>query len=127
MIRNGSAVKGAHVAVLGLTFKEDCPDLRNSRVIDVIRELQSYDVAVHVHDPMADPAEAHHEYGIRLETWSELPRADALVMAVAHKEYLAMSPDDLTTKVVPNGTLIDVKSKLSAAPFSQRGITVWRL
>jgi UDP-N-acetyl-D-galactosamine dehydrogenase len=76
---------------------------------------------------MADPAEAHHEYGIRLETWSELPRADALVMAVAHKEYLAMSPDDLTTKVVLNGTLIDVKSKLSAAPFSQRGITVWRL
>jgi len=127
MIRNGSAVKGAHVTVLGLTFKEDCPDLRNSRVIDVIRELQSYDVAVHVHDPMADPAEAHHEYGIRLETWNELPRADALVMAVAHKEYLAMSADDLTAKIVPNGTLVDVKSKLATAPFTQRGITVWRL
>ena len=127
MIRNGSAVKGAHVAVLGLTFKEDCPDLRNSRVIDVIRELQSYDISVHVHDPMADPAEAHHEYGIRLETWNELPRADALVMAVAHKEYLAMSADDLIGKIVPNGTLVDVKSKLSTAPFAQRGITVWRL
>jgi UDP-N-acetyl-D-galactosamine dehydrogenase len=127
MIRNGSAVKGAHVAVLGLTFKEDCPDLRNSRVIDVIRELQSYDISVHVHDPMADTAEAQHEYGIRLEAWNELPRAAALVMAVAHKEYLAMSADDLAAKVIANGTLIDVKSKLPTSPFTQRGITVWRL
>jgi UDP-N-acetyl-D-galactosamine dehydrogenase len=127
MIRNGSHVKGAHVDVLGLTFKEDCPDLRNSRVIDVIRELQSYDITVHVHDPMADPAEAFHEYGIRLESWSELPQADAVVMAVAHKEYLAMSPVDLAAKIAPKGALIDVKSKLSVKPFEHQGVTVWRL
>jgi UDP-N-acetyl-D-galactosamine dehydrogenase len=127
MIRKGSAVKGAHVNVLGLTFKEDCPDLRNSRVIDVIRELQSYDITVHVHDPMADPQEAHHEYGIRVESWRDLPRADALVVAVAHKEYLAMGADDLAAKIVAQGTLIDVKSRLATAPFVQKGITMWRL
>jgi len=127
MIRSGTSVKGSQVIVLGLTFKEDCADLRNSRVIDVIRELQSYDVRVHVHDPMADPGEARHEYDVRLETWSELPRAAALVMAVAHKEYLAMSAADLATKILPHGTLIDVKSKLPVEPFVQQGFAVWRL
>jgi UDP-N-acetyl-D-galactosamine dehydrogenase len=127
MIRGGSAVKGAHVNVLGLTFKEDCPDLRNSRVIDVIRELQSYGVSVHVHDPMADVAEAQHEYAIRLETWDELPQADAMVLAVAHKEYLAMKPSDLTAKIVRNGALIDVKSKLAVDSVAAAGFSVWRL
>ncbi len=66
LVRNGWMVKDAPVIVLGLTFKEDCPDLRNSRVIDVIRELQSYGAQVHVHDPVADPEEAMHEYGVQL-------------------------------------------------------------
>ena len=74
MIRNGSPVKGAQVNVLGLTFKENCPDIRNTRVIDVIHELQSYGIDVHVHDPVSDAAEARHEYGIELETWEPAPR-----------------------------------------------------
>jgi UDP-N-acetyl-D-glucosamine/UDP-N-acetyl-D-galactosamine dehydrogenase len=127
MIRGGSAVKGAHVNVLGLTFKEDCPDLRNSRVIDVIRELQAYGVTVHVHDPMADAAEAQHEYSVVLESWEQLPKADALVLAVAHKEYLAMTPRDLTGKIVANGALIDVKSKLATDSIVAAGFNVWRL
>ena len=73
--------------VLGLTFKENCPDLRNSRVIDVIRELTSFGARVHVHDPVADPVEAMHEYGVMLVPWDELPRADAIVSAVAHREF----------------------------------------
>ena len=88
MIRSGSPVKGAKVNVLGLTFKENCPDIRNTRVIDVIHELTSYGIEVHVHDPVADAAEARHEYGIELETWESLPRANALVVAVAHREFV---------------------------------------
>ena len=127
MIRCGSAVKGAHVNVLGLTFKEDCPDLRNSRVIDVIRELQSYGVEVHVHDPVASGPEAHHEYGVELENWDALPQADAIVLAVAHKEYLRMPQQKLVEKVRAKGAVIDVKSKLNAAELTAMGLTVWRL
>ena len=127
MIRGGSHVKGAHVNVLGLTFKEDCPDLRNSRVIDVIRELQSYGTEVHVHDPVASSAEARHEYGVDLSTWDALPRAEAIVVAVAHKGYLEMPQQAYSAKVVSNGTIIDVKSKLDAASLERMGLRVWRL
>jgi len=127
MIQGGSPVKGAHVNVLGLTFKEDCPDLRNSRVIDVIRELQSYGVAVHVHDPVADGAEAHHEYGVELENWDVLPKADALVLAVSHREYLGMPVEALAAKVKSGGAVIDVKSKLDAKTLGAAGHPVWRL
>jgi UDP-N-acetyl-D-galactosamine dehydrogenase len=127
MIRGGSAIKGASVNVLGLTFKEDCPDLRNSRVIDVIRELQSYGIHVHVHDPVADSGEAHHEYGIELENWESLPQADALVVAVAHRQYLAMPQEKITSKLGANGSVIDVKSRLNAASLEKAGFTVWRL
>jgi UDP-N-acetyl-D-galactosamine dehydrogenase len=127
MIRGGSSVRGAHINVLGLTFKEDCPDLRNSRVIDVIHELQSFGAEVHVHDPMADKDEARHEYGVELASWDALPKADALVVAVAHKEYMAMPPQAFAAKVVPSGTVVDVKSKLDAAKLKALGLGVWRL
>ena len=127
MIRGGSQVKNAHVNVLGLTFKEDCPDLRNSRVIDVIHELQSYGVDVHVHDPVADGADAQHEYGVKLTSWQELPKAEAIVVAVAHKAYLQMSQQEYATKIVSNGTVIDVKSKLDTAALMRMGLRVWRL
>jgi UDP-N-acetyl-D-galactosamine dehydrogenase len=127
MIRSGSKVNGAHVNVLGLTFKEDCPDLRNSRVIDVIRELQSYGIEVHVNDPVADSAEARHEYGVTLQDWDALPKADAVVVAVAHKQYLAMDTRKYCEKVVQGGSVIDVKSKLDVAGLQAQGLTVWRL
>ncbi|HCN68849.1 MAG TPA: nucleotide sugar dehydrogenase, partial [Candidatus Accumulibacter sp.] len=73
----GWQVKGAPIVILGLTFKEDCPDLRNSRVIDVIRELESYGARVVVHEPVADAAEALHAYGVELTPWDELPAAAA--------------------------------------------------
>src|SRR5690606_20879585 len=88
MIRAGHAVNDADVIVLGLTFKEDCPDLRNSRVIDITNELRSYGARVHVHDPLADAEAAMHEYGVSLMPWNELPRAGAIVAAVAHKALL---------------------------------------
>src|ERR1035437_588372 len=86
MIAAGSYVKGAKVNVLGLTFKENCADLRNSKVADVINELKSYGVEVFVHDPYADPEEALAEYGVNLLAWADLPSADAIVAAVSHRQ-----------------------------------------
>src|SRR5690348_13879561 len=103
MIQSGFPVKDAKVNVLGLTFKENCPDLRNSRVIDVIHELRSYGADVSVHDPVADKHEAVEEYGVELCDWEQLPRAHALIVAVAHSEFATRAVDDLTSKLVPGG------------------------
>jgi UDP-N-acetyl-D-galactosamine dehydrogenase len=127
MIGNCSQVKGARVNVLGLTFKEDCPDLRNSRVIDVIEELRSFGVEVHVHDPVADADEARREYGIELNPWDELPRCEAIVAAVAHRQYLDRPLSDYLAKVAERGCFIDVKSRFDRDEFCKAGLTVWRL
>jgi len=127
LIRSGFAVKGADVAVLGLTFKENCPDLRNSRVIDIVHELASYGANVHVHDPLADAAEARHEYGVDLVGWERLPRCSALVAAVAHREFRARPLDDYLAKLAPGGVYVDVKCQADAAALRERGIVVWRL
>lgn len=127
MIRAGSPVKGAKVTVLGLTFKENCPDLRNSRVIDVIHELRSYGVEVFVHDPVPAQDEAHEEYGITLLPWEDLPVADAMVAAVAHKEFLGRDVEHLAAKIKPRGAFIDVKSQFDIAGLEASGLSVWRL
>jgi len=127
MIAAGSHVKGARVNVLGLTFKENCPDLRNSRVIDVIHELRSFGVEIAVHDPVAAPDEAKHEYGIDLVQWDKLPVAEALVVAVAHHHYEEMGIDALLAKVSQPGCFVDVKSKFDPTVLRKQGISVWRL
>lgn len=127
LIQAGSPVKGAHVNVLGLTFKENCPDIRNSRVIDVVHELSSFGVNVHVHDPVADPAEARREYQIELQPWEELPRARAIVAAVAHRELTGRPIDDFVAKLEPGGLYVDVKCQADAATLRARGVNVWRL
>ncbi|MES2537880.1 MAG: nucleotide sugar dehydrogenase [Pseudomonadota bacterium] len=127
MIRAGVNVSGARVNVLGLTFKENCPDLRNSKVADVISELQSYGVSVHVHDPVADAAEAKHEYGVELESWENLPRADAIIAAVSHRELAARPLSDYLSKVIKKGCFIDVKSQFDQTALREAGLTVWRL
>ena len=127
MIIAGSQVKGAKVNVLGLTFKENCPDLRNSKVIDIIQELQSYGIDVHVHDPMAEPAEAKHEYNVTLRSWDELPQADAIVAAVAHKEFLARPMKEYLGKVKNGGCFIDVKCQFDPKAVKESGLSLWRL
>ena len=127
MIASGCYIKGARVNVLGLTFKEDCADLRNSKVVDIIRELQSYGVEVYVHDPEADAEEALHEYGVRLLAWDDLPRADAVVAAVAHRGFKALPVDELTRKVVRGGVFVDVKAAYDAQALRGTGLRVWRL
>jgi UDP-N-acetyl-D-glucosamine/UDP-N-acetyl-D-galactosamine dehydrogenase len=127
MIQAGMSIKGAHVIVLGLTFKENCPDLRNSKVIDVIRELESYGATVHVHDPVASPAEAAHEYGIRLVEWEHLPRANAIVSAVSHKALMHRPMDDIMSVLGAGGVYVDVKCTADADALRDRGVRVWRL
>jgi UDP-N-acetyl-D-galactosamine dehydrogenase len=127
MIQAGFPVKGSHVIVLGLTFKENCPDLRNSKVIDVIRELESYGVTVHVHDPVAAPDEARHEYGVELIPWEHLPKANAIVAAVAHDPFRRRPLDDFVAKLSAGGLYVDVKCHADAQALRSRGIQVWRL
>jgi UDP-N-acetyl-D-galactosamine dehydrogenase len=127
MIASGSYIKGARVNVLGLTFKENCGDLRNSKVIDIIRELQSYGVEVYVTDPQATSEEAMHEYGVPLTPWAELPRADAIVAAVAHREFTMLNPEDFASKLVKGGAFIDVKAIFDEQALRAAGYRVWRL
>jgi UDP-N-acetyl-D-galactosamine dehydrogenase len=127
MISAGFHIKGSKVNVLGLTFKEDCPDIRNSKVVDIVHELQSYGVDVHVYDPVATAQDAEHEYGIKLESWESLPRADAIVAAVAHKELLAKSLTDIEAKLNDKGCFVDVKSKFDQIALREAGFSVWRL
>jgi UDP-N-acetyl-D-galactosamine dehydrogenase len=127
MIAAGFHVKGSKVNVIGLTFKENCPDLRNSKVADIVHELQSYGVEVHVYDPVAAADEAQHEYGIDLVSWESLPRADAVVAAVAHKELLARPLSDIQSKINAGGCFIDVKSQFDAKAMTEAGFSVWRL
>ena len=127
MINAGSQVKGAKVNVLGLTFKEDCPDLRNSKVIDIITELKSYGVDVHVHDPIAEASEAEHEYGVTLRSWNDLPQADAIVAAVAHKEFVNKPMKEFLTKIKSGGAFVDVKSQFDPAAVKDAGFSLWRL
>jgi UDP-N-acetyl-D-galactosamine dehydrogenase len=127
IIASGSYVKGARVNVLGLTFKENCGDLRNSKVIDIIRELQSYGVEVHVTDSQATSEEAQHEYGVPLTPWAELPRADAIVAAVAHREFTALTPGDFASKLAKGGAFIDVKAIFDQQALRAAGYRVWRL
>ena len=127
MIAGGSYVKGAKVIVMGLTFKENCGDLRNSKVIDIIQELRSYGVDVYVTDPQAEAEEAQHEYGVQLIAWDDLPRADGIVAAVAHQEFAGLSMEDFGKKLVKGGAFIDVKAAFDAKAIQECGYKLWRL
>jgi UDP-N-acetyl-D-galactosamine dehydrogenase len=103
------------------------PDIRNSKVIDIIRELHEFGVETYVHDPLAARDDALHEYGLKLSEWDSLPAADALVLAVPHRQYLGMETADVLRKVVRKGCIIDVKSVLDAETYRKEGLRVWRL
>jgi UDP-N-acetyl-D-galactosamine dehydrogenase len=127
LVHHGHGVNGAKVAILGLTFKENCPDLRNSRVVDIIAELNDYCCEVLVHDPLADPAEARAEYGLELSAWEQLVDCHAIILAVPHDSYLALDVAELGAMLVEGGTLVDVKSVLDRGRLAEMGLSVWRL
>lgn len=113
-------VKGARVGILGLTFKEDVPDLRNSRVPDIVAELRQFGIEPVIHDPYADADEAMHEYGLKVSELSEFHDLDGLILAVSHRAYLDRPRQELTQMLSSHGLLIDVKSALSASDLPGR-------
>jgi UDP-N-acetyl-D-glucosamine/UDP-N-acetyl-D-galactosamine dehydrogenase len=126
LIQKGTLIKGAKIGILGLTFKENVPDLRNSRVPDIIHELNEFDIQPLIHDPLANPQEADHEYGIRLADWSEMYDLDALIVAVPHRKYLEQPLAELLTCLKPDGVLMDIKSVLNPSDLPA-SITYWSL
>ena len=115
LIEADVTVKGARVGVLGLTFKEDCNDIRNSKVPDILLELRSFGIVPLVHDPLADAAEAMREYGVSLVRLEEMAPLDALVLAVSHQQYRDLGQPRLMDMVAERGVLLDVKSALDPA------------
>jgi UDP-N-acetyl-D-galactosamine dehydrogenase len=130
LIRVGKAVKGARVLVLGLTFKENVPDIRNSKVVDILRELREYEVETLVHDPVASGEEARHEYGVELVSLEAAGKVDAVVWAVAHDQFRGIGParlQELCDNGNGCGVVIDVKTVLDRAEVEGAGLAYWSL
>jgi UDP-N-acetyl-D-galactosamine dehydrogenase len=127
LARDGKVVSEAKVGVLGLTFKENVPDLRNSRVPDILAELKQYGINALVHDPMADAKEAMNEYGVVLQDISKLVQLDAVILAVGHEEYLKQGTMALVKKLKEQkGVIIDVKSILNPQDIPEN-VRYWSL
>ena len=128
LIAAGDVVKGARVGLLGLTFKENVPDLRNSKIVDIISELHEYQVQTLVHDPLAHPAEAMHEYGVSLRPMTDLHDLDALIIAVAHNAFTHLTKDQLQAmfKTTHAPIIMDVKGVVPAHVLPPQ-TTYWRL
>jgi UDP-N-acetyl-D-galactosamine dehydrogenase len=126
LINANISVKGAKIGVLGLTFKEDCNDLRNSKVPDILRELRTFGIEAIIHDPLANAPEAVHEYGLNLSPLEKFKGLDGLVFAVSHKQYLEMGTPKVCELVKDGGVIADVKSALDPSKIG-RGIQYWSL
>jgi len=128
MVKNGIDISKSKVGVLGLTFKENCPDIRNSKVVDLIHELTSWGIEVVVTDAWADPNEVYDEYQINLSSLKQLEQMDSLIVAVGHNEYRKMEPSQLKALCkTSNPVLGDIKSLYSKELALQAGFTVFRL
>ena len=130
MIKSGKVIKGSRVLVLGLTFKEDVPDIRNTKVVDIVAELEDYGIEVLIHDPLASPEEAQHEYGLSLTPLDEVGKVDAIIYAVSHKEFGQMSIQnlsDLCCNGSGSGVVVDVKTALKKADVEAAGLGYWTL
>jgi UDP-N-acetyl-D-glucosamine/UDP-N-acetyl-D-galactosamine dehydrogenase len=128
LIQQGKAVKGAKVALLGITFKEDVPDLRNTRAVDIVDELKEYEVQVLVHDPLADAEEAKRYYGLEISSMEALQGVDAVVIAVMHKTYTEMGIEGIAGLCSGGDPIVvDVKNALDGAKARSKGIVYWCL
>lgn len=130
LIKADIPVKGARVAVMGFTFKENCPDTRNTKIIDIVRELREYGIEPLITDPVADRGEAEREYGITFSQEAEIKGMDAVVLAVSHKEYEGISMEQIASMYAENGkqnVLVDIKGMLDRDAFEKAGYLYWRL
>jgi UDP-N-acetyl-D-galactosamine dehydrogenase len=128
LIAAGNQVRGARVAILGITFKEDVPDLRNTKVIDIISELQDYGVDVLINDPLADMEEARQYYGVELQPLDAIKDTDAVILAVTHQEYREMGLKKISGLCTDShAPFIDVKGCFSPQEAQKLGLRYWRL
>ena len=140
MIKANKQIKGSKVAVLGLTFKENCPDVRNTKVIDIIDELKEYGISTISHDPQADKKEVFDVYGIELKEIEDIKNVDAVILAVPHEEYKELSLEDIGTLYNKNYThlngngdiddsmvFVDIKGMFSREEAENMGYLYWRL
>lgn len=130
MIKAGKVIKGARVLVLGLTFKEDVPDIRNTKVVDIVHELEDYGIEVLIHDPLASPEETRHEYALSLVEWDQIGQVDAVIYAVAHQAFRNLSVAELKGLCVNGngaGVMVDVKSVLNRIEVEAAGLRYWSL
>ena len=127
MIKAGLTMKGAIVTIFGISFKEDCSDLRNSKVPDIILELKSLGIQVQVTDPLADSKECMKEFHIKLIPEDKLKPATAIIVAVAHPKYSDWSVDKWCTQLIPGGVIVDVKGIIPTKEIRSRGYSLWRL
>lgn len=126
LIANNVNVKSAKVGILGFTFKENCPDTRNTRVIDIVRELEEYGIEPIVCDPVADREEARHEYGIELKDSDVLKDLDTLIIAVAHEEFKKLDSKNFEKMLCKNGVIADIKGIFEKEDFEKNGYVYWR-
>lgn len=130
LIQADKAVKNARILVLGLTFKENVPDIRNTKVIDIVHELREYGIEVMVHDPLAAADEARHEYGLALTDLHQVGDLDGVIWAVSHERFRELTPKrlkDMTKKGNGRGVVIDVKSILDPQAIRELDMIYWRL
>ncbi|HLB43395.1 MAG TPA: nucleotide sugar dehydrogenase [Gammaproteobacteria bacterium] len=127
LVQNGTNIKEAKILILGIGFKEDCPDIRNSRVKDLHHELCDFGMNVYVHDPVANPEEVKEKFNIQLTALADLPTMDAIVLAVAHHHYRVFSVDQYEKLLKPKAVIMDVKGILDAEHFRKNGYRLWRL
>lgn len=130
LIKANIPVKNARVAILGFTFKENCPDTRNSKIIDIVNELREYGIEPVITDPVAESAETEREYGIKLSELSEVKNMDAVVLAVAHEAYQELTMEQIAQMYVPEHqtkVLSDIKGLLDRKEYEQAGYLYWRL
>ena len=130
MIKSGKVIKGSRVLILGLTFKEDVPDIRNTKVVDIVSELKDYGIEVLIHDPFANAEETRHEYSLELTSLSDVGKVDAVIYAVSHKAFANMATQtfvDFCSNGSGKGVVVDVKSTLSRDEIEAAGLSYWSL
>ena len=125
--KNGLPSFESNIAILGLTFKENCPDLRNTKVVSILKHLESFQSKIQVLDPQANNEDAFKLYGIHLKKIEDIKNQDAVIVAVGHNEYKSLKNSDIIKMLKPNGVLIDVKSIYNIEMFLQTNISYWRL
>lgn len=127
LMAGGKNVSGCRITVMGLSFKENCPDIRNSKAIDIVNELKKFNFEVQLYDPVVSPEDVKEEYGLSLASFDELLPSDVIIFAVGHEDFKKQSLTLLKAKLKPQGLVIDVKGILDSTPLKAQGISVWRL